>query len=474
MRVKVPLPPYLPDALPSEKMLSIAQNVLPAVGGYRPARSFIPVSEALPGEFRGGASFISSDGTTHLLAGTPETLEKLSDGEWDELLNSLTGVDRWRFAQFGDYAVCVNGGETQEVDLLAGTASALTNAPTGTSIAVVGDFVVIGQPDGDLLKVAWSAFNDHTEWTIGVDQAGDQPMLTGGEVMGLAGGEYGIILQRSRIVRMTRTGDPLEPFQFDEISANFGCASKASIVQAGRTVFYLSDRGFMALDDGQAPRPIGNEKFDRTFRELVSPDDYERLWGAVDPENSLVMWVVPGATGTVWVYNFALDQASTLRMSVEGVFAGFESSVTLEALDALYPGGVDSIPYSLDDPRFSGGAPRLYFVQGGEVGTLAGPPMAARLALGHFAPAGANLWRLRALWPDIDANTGVTAKVCARQRFGDAHEQEVSASMQFSGRVPVRATGRIMEVQLDIAAGTGWSFISGIDFEGEVGGWRSV
>lgn len=474
MRVKVPLPPYIPDALPSEKMLSVAQNVLPAVGGYRPAKSFLPVSEALPDEFLGGASFIATDGTTHLLAGTASTLEKLGDGEWTDLLSGLSITGRWRFAQFGDYAIAVNGSDTQEVDLLAGTASALTDAPSGTSIAVVGDFVVIGQPDGDLLKVAWSAFNDHTEWEVGVDQAGDQPMLTGGEVMGLAGGEYGIILQRSRIVRMTRTGDALEPFQFDEISANFGCASKASIVQAGRTVFYLSDRGFMALDDGQAPRPIGNEKFDLTFRKLVSPDDYERLWAAVDPENSLVMWVVPGLVGTVWVYNFALEQAATLRMPAQGVFAGFESSVTLEGLDTLYPEGIDSIPYSLDDPRFSGGAPRLYFVAGGQVGTLAGPNMAARLTLGHFMPAGANLWRLRALWPDIDATTGVTAKVCAKQRFGDAHTQETSGAMQRSGRIPVRATGRVMEVEFNIAAETDWSFISALDFEGEVGGWRSV
>jgi hypothetical protein len=474
MRARVELPPFLPDVLASEKMLSVAENLLPAVGGYRAVPDFASVSEALPAAYQGGASFVASDAATYLLAGTATTLSKLGSGAWTSLLTGLTIAGRWRFAQFGDYAIAVNGDVTQEVDLQAGTAAALTDAPTGTSIAVVGDFVVIGQPDGDIIRVAWSAFNDHTGWTLGVDQAGDQPMLTGGEVMGLAGGEYGIILQRGRIVRMTRTGDEDEPFQFDEISDNFGCASKASVVQAGRTVFYLSDRGFMALDAGQAPRPIGNEKFDRTFKANLSPDDYERLQAAVDPENSLVMWGVPGSPGVIWVYNWALDRAGTIKFAFEGIFAGFESSVTLEGLDALYPSGIDSIPYSLDDPRFSGGAPRLYFVRGGEIGTLAGDMLAAKLSLGQFAPAGDKVLRIRALWPETDASSGVTVRTRVTQRRGDTHVQESSGALQHSGRVPLRTTGRFVEVDIEIAAGTDWSFINAFDIEGEPGGWRTV
>lgn len=472
MRKAFPLPPYLPDILPSGKMLSVAENVLPAENGYRAVPAFASVSAALPAAFRGGASFIASDGTTYLLAGTATTLSRLGSGTWTSLLSALSITGRWRFAQFGDNAVAVTGGTTYAVNLIAGTAAALAGAPTATSIAVVGDFVVVGQPNGDKIRVRWSAFNDHTGWTIGTNQAGDQPMLTGGEVMGLAGGEYGIILQRSRIVRMSRTGDATAPFQFDEISANFGCASKASIAQAGRTVFYLSDRGFMALDDGQAPQPIGNEKFDRTFKASISPDDYERLWAAVDPENSLVMWGNPGAPGTVWVYNWALDRAATIKLPLDGLFAGFESSVTLEGLDTLYPGGLDVIPYSLDDPRFSGGAPRLYFVQSGAVGTLAGNNLIARIIVGQFNPAGDKNLRLNALWPDTDARTGVTVTARVSQRRGDTAVTKTSAAMQSSGRVPVRAHGRFVEIEIEIDSAD-WTYIQGIDPEGEAGGWRN-
>lgn len=472
MRKRIKLPPFLPDVLPEGSMMAVAKNVLPAVDGYRSVPGFVSISSALPDTFLGGASFVASDGGTYMLAGTATTLSRFTGGSWTSLASALTVSARWRFSQFGDFVVCVNGDTTQEVDLQAGTASDLAGAPTAIDVAVVGDFVVVAQPNGDRLRVRWSGFNDHTKWSNGVDQAGDQPMLTGGEVMGLAGGEYGVILQRNRIVRMTRTGDPLAPFQFDEISDNFGCASKASITQAGRTVFYLSDRGWAALDDGQAPRLIGNEKFDRTFRASLSPDDYERIWTAVDPENSLVMWGVPGSPGLIWAYNWALERAGTIEMRFDGMFAGFESSITLEGVDALYPGGIDTVPYSLDSPRFSGGAPRMYFVQDGEVGTLAGAKMKALIELGQFAPSGDQATRLIAVWPDTDAQ-GVSVTCDARQRRGDPEARRTGGSMQISGRVPVRANGRFMKIAIEIDD-PDWTYITGVDIEGQAAGWRGA
>lgn len=476
MRRAYNLPAYLPDQAPQASGLVMAENVYPAVGEaegatrYRPARGFQSVSEALPDSFRGGASFISTGGVAYLLAGTATTLEKLTSGAWTNLLTGLTVTGRWAFEQFGDYVIAVNGGATQEVDLNAGTASALASAPTFTDVTVVGDHVVGAQPDGDILKVAWSAFNDHTGWTPGVDQSGEQPMLTGGEVMGLAGGEYGVILQRQRLVRMSRTGDADAPFQFDEITPNFGCASKASIAQAGRTVFFLSDRGFMALDDGQSIRPIGNEKFDATFRATVSPDDYERLWSAVDPTRSLVMWGVPGPTGRIWFYNWVLDRAGTLSLSFDGFFPGFEDSITLEALDPLYP-DMDTMPYSLDDPRWSGGNPRLYFVASGEVGTLTGDKLIATIKTGQLAPSDTKRTRLRAVWPNTDATSGVTFTVEGSQRRGDNPSSIAANAMQASGRVPLRVNERYMSFTIRIDD-QDWEFIDGFELEASAGGDR--
>lgn len=464
------LPAFLPDQLPRGNVLTRAENVFPAQDGYRAAPSFAPVSDALPAAFKGAASFVSSSNTAYLLAGTETTLSRLSGGSWVNLLSGLTITGRWRFAQFGDFAVAVNGITTYQVDLNLGTASAIASTPSMVDVDVVGDHVVGTQPAGNILRVRWSAFNDHTGWTVGTDQSGEWTGLEGGEVMGIVGGEYGVILQRERLVRMTRTGDANAPFQFDPFGHNFGCASKASIARAGSSVFYLSDRGFMACENGQAPRPIGDQKFDKSFRENIGPDDFERLWAAIDPENTRVVWGIPGITGTVWVYDWSLDRATTLSLPFDGLFAGFETSTDLDSLAATYP-DLDAMPYTLDDPRWSGGAPRFYLVQDGQVGVLAGANMVARITTGEFAPYDKQATRLRAIWPDTDAIAGVSFTVTEAQRRGDGGQTKTGSNMQASGRIPLRANGKYMVFDLTIN-NPDWSYIDGFVMEGSAGGVR--
>lgn len=471
-KTRITYPPYLPDQLPRENVLTAAVNVLPAVNGYRPVRSVAAVSDPLSATFKGGAAFISTGGTAFLLAGTANGLERYTAGSWTTLLTAMSVADRWRFTQFGDFVIAVNGTDTKQVDLNSGMASDLTDAPTGNGVAVVGDFVVITQSGGNRLLVSWSAFNDHTKWTPAVDQAGFQPMLTGGEVKGIAGGEYGVILQRFRLVRMERTGDPKAPFNFAEITPNFGCASSGSIAQAGRTVFFLSDRGFMALEDGQSLRPIGNEKFDQTFRDTVSQDDYERIWSAVDPKRSIVMWGIPGSSGRIWVYNWVLDRASTIEVPFSGLFTGYEASQTLEQVAVTYP-DLDAMPYSLDDPRFQGGDPRLYIVTpDNRVAAFSGPNLQATLTQGWWAPAEPNVARVQALWPVSDATSGITVAIDARQQMGGPLGVRTENDMQASGRVPIRNRGKYLAISVTHAAGSTWSFSTGFDLDYDAGGLR--
>lgn len=469
---RLPFPAYLPDQLP-RGVLTAAINVLPAADGYRPVRSLASISDPLPATFKGGGAFISTDGTTYLLAGTANGLDRYSGGSWDVLLTAMSVTDRWRFAQFGNFVVAVNGVETKQVDLNAGTASAITGCPTGNGVAVVGDYVVITQANGNKLLVQWSGFNDHTKWTPGVDQSGFQPMLTGGEIKGIAGGEYGVILQRFRLVRMERTGDDKAPFSFAEITPNFGCAASGSIAQAGRTVFFLSDRGFMALEDGQALKPIGNEKFDQAFRDSVASEDYEKLWAAIDPKRSLVFWGVPGVPGRIWTYNWVLDRATTIEIPFLGLFAGYESSLSLEDVAALYP-NLDTMPYSLDDPRFQGGDPRLYVVdRQSRIGALSGPNLPATITMGWQSLADPMVARVRSVVPMSDATTGVTIKIDARQQMGGPLGPVSSTGdMQTSGRVPIRARGKYMTFSMLIAGGTRWSYAQGIDVDYDTGGAR--
>jgi hypothetical protein len=470
--IRLPLPDYKPDQSNNSGVLLKAENVYPAMDGYRPVQAIATISDALTGNFQGGASAISAGGTGYMLAGTATNLYKYNGGSWTSLIGSLSISGRWRFAQFGDYAVAVTGSTTYEVDLGGSTASAIAGAPSGVTVAVVGDYVVIGQPDGVVNAVQWSSFRDHTAWVDGVDQAGTQPIQSGGSVQFVAGGEYGIIFQREQIVRMTRTGDSSAPFQFDEVSTNFGCANGATVAQAGRTIFFRSDRGFMALEDGQELRPIGSEKVDRTFDAEVSRDDLQNIYTAVDPQNKLVMWGVPGSPGTLWIYNFELDKWSTAEMTFKGLFPGFTTSIGLDDLAVTYT-NLDTMPYTLDDPRWSGGNPRMYLIDtDNKVGTLAGDTLAVQLDMGFAQFTPGYRARIRAVRPVTDATSGMTLVLDARARLGDAANQSTEATLRQSGVIPIRAAGRYISTSIRFAAGTNWDYIQGLEIDAQQAGER--
>lgn len=474
MRVRVPLPEYRPDQSVNSGVLLTCENVYPALDGYRPIHAITELSDALTGTFQGGASAIAQDGEAYLLAGTATNLFRLdSDGSWTSLVGSLSISLRWRFTQFGNYVVAVNGSATREVDLDAGTASAIAGAPTFTSIGVVGDYVIGGQPNGEINKVRWSAFRDHTGWTNGTNQAGELEMLTGGTVQFIAGGEYGIVLQRERIVRMDRTGDDSAPFLFSEISVNYGCADSATVAQAGRTVFFYSDRGFMALDDGQDLRNIGSEKVDRTFAAAVDRTELGQIYTAIDPQNKLVFWALPGSPGQLWIYNFELDRWSTGGLNFTGIFPGFTTSVKLDALDALGYTLLDTMTISLDDPRWSGGNPRLYLVSpGAKIGTLSGDTLLADFEMGYTELVPDAWTRVRAIRPITDAVSGMTVRLNCKQRIGDASNIKTATTLRTSGIMPIRGAGRYVKPQLLIAAGTTWKLTQGFVVECEPGGDR--
>lgn len=458
-------PPHLLDGL------VVARNVYAGPNGYRPVKTLTAATEALPETFQGGASFVATDGTATLLAGTATDLYEYAAGSWASLLGSLAlnADNRWRFAQFGDLAICVNGDVIEKVDLITGAQAPLGGSPpTASMVTVVRDFVVVGRADGDQSMVQWSAFNNAEGWTPGTDQSGFQPMLTGGAVMGLAGGEYGVILQRRRIVRMSYLG--AEPwFQFDEISSNIGCVSAGSVVHSGRLVFFLSDRGFM-MCDGSDVKPIGVERVDRTFFASYPRSDLKNMYAAVDPQNTLVMWSMPG--GRIWAYNWTLDRWSDIATNVAAIFEGFTGDTSLEALAVIFP-DLDAMTISLDDPSFSGGDPLLMIVDTTDVvGTFSGANMVPNITIPFVELVPGRVARTKRCRPMTDAIEGITLTFDTRARLGDGVNEEAFSTMPAEGDMPVRTAARFQSIKTEIAAGTDWSYIQGLELTLEAGGAR--
>jgi len=460
-------PEWRPD-LAETGTLTVAKNVRAIGNGYAPVRAFSGMTAALPSAFVGGGAFVASDSTTHLLSATASDLYKYSGSAWNSLVAVATTA-RWYFDQFGDNVIYANGGQVGRYQMLAGTAAAIAGAPTNAvDIARVRDFAMCLTADD---KARWSAFNDCTAWTIGTSQADEQPLLGGGKGVRIFGGEYGLILQKNAIKRVTYTGTPDIWFQFDEISSEIGCMAAGSACKVGRIVFFLSERGFMACD-GENVIPLGTEKFNDWFFRTYSRTDIASMWSAVDPQKNLVMWGMPGNPGRIIAYNYDLKRATMIELALTGLFTGFTSSVTVDALDALYPSGLDSIPLSLDDPTFNGGNPLLFVVDASNVvGAFGGTPMEATVQIDNIEPSAGRRSRVRSARPVSDT-ISASLTLDARMRAGDAGNVIAAGSMRDNGKMPIRVNGRYLDAKLTIPAGSAWTYVQGVELEYEAGDGR--
>lgn len=457
-----PFGEWTPDL--ANNVVTQANNVRAIANGYAPLGSPSAVTAALPGTFNGGASFIDSASNATTLIATASYLYKYGGTSWTSI-SALTSSQVVRFAQFGDNVVLAPGGTAKAYSLTGGAVTTPTDAPALVDVAQVRDFVMGITPDN---KIQWCQFNDSSTWTTGVNQADYQPVLSSHAVR-IFGGEYGILLKQQGIERISYVGNDII-FQFDEISSQYGCIAPGAACQVGSTVFFLSERGFMACD-GENVLPLGDEKFNRWFFSSFSRADIAGISSAVDPRNSLVLWAMPGTPGLILAYNWVLKRATTITVNVSGVFTGYGVSTSIDALDALY-GNLDAIPVSLDSTLFQGGNPVLMIADGSNaLSSLTGTTLEATLQLDNVEPTPGRRSRIRGLRFITDATTA-TATVDAKMRSGDDDSVQLAASMRLNGKLPIRANGRYNTIAVTIPAGTNWSFIQGCEVEFEAGDGR--
>lgn len=450
--------------------LVMARNVLPTPLGYGPVKTYSAVTTALPSAFRGGRTFRGVDGTVKLLVGTDDGLYSWSGTAWDSEVAGSYAND-WQFAQFGDLAIAVQGAAPLKYTIGSGVGATLGGTPpNGKYITTVKDFVVIAGVDSANSTVYWSALNNAEGWTAGTDQSDIQIIPDGGEVTGLAGGEYMLVFQRDQIWRGQYVGTPYI-FTFDKISQSIGCIAANSIAQAGRTIFFLSSRGFVSFTDGDIVL-IGANKVDKTFFEFYSTADIEaNVTVAVDPVRKLVIWAMPRR---LWCYNWELDRWSDIEGDWFAVSTGATASFTLDQIDALYPGGVETVPGSFDDPIWQGGDPFLMIAaNNGTLGSFgAETAQQATLMTPQIEVATGREIRIRSVRIDGDATASALVRIDARKRLGDSAVQSSSASIRGNGDTPVRASGRYIQATVVLAEGAEWSYAQGINYVQASGGAR--
>ena len=418
-------------------------------------------SETLTSVFSGRAT-----GTTELFASSATKIFRYNSSTLSYTNVSKTGGYNNPVSdvvQFGSVLITANNAEKLQ-GWTIGTSTTWndlsSDAPVCKYVTVVRDFVVTGNQSNNTNRVQWSDINDETDWiSSAASQADFQDIPDGGDIVGLTGGEFGLIFLQNSIHRMTYVGSPLF-LQFDNISRGVGCYARGSIAQYNRTSFFLSNNGFY-MCDGQSVSAIGAEKIDRWFFANVDIEDIDNMSAQIDPERKLVIWNFRNSSDGYYqlLYQWELGRWSYTNIEITSIGGALTSGITLESLDSY--GTVDSIQVSFDSLQWSGGKFILAGTFGTNVVNIDGTTLTPNLVSGDFQMEGQNSFVSLAR-PIIDGGSANVA-VASRLSLEDSVLFSSDSVTSSENRASLRSFGRYHRVKVTPTGN--WDTAVGVDIE---------
>jgi len=457
---------WLPDQPGVTGSVTDAKNCYPVSSGYASLKSEANYSDAAGADlmiaFAGKFSGVST-----LFAASSSQIYKFDSNDASLDAATTTGyssVQGWDVTQFGPVMILANGiNKLQAWTLNSSTnfADLSADAPTAKYVTVVRDFVVAANDGSDTNKVYWSDINDEVDWTPGAaSQSDTQIIADGGDITGIAGGEYGLIFLERAIYRMTYRGSPFF-FQFDAISRSLGCISSGSITQYGNLTYFLADDGFYSCD-GQSTRNIGTEKVNRWFFDNAVPGEIPTGMSAtVDPINKLIMWKFNNTFGgnTLLIYSIDLNRWSYADTTAESISYILTPSATLEQVDN-YNSNLDELEISLDSRVFAGGQLLLAGVVDQKIITFSGQPKTATITTGDIDVGRSTVILAK---PIVD-NGSASIAVSSRDNLAEVVEFGSDVVADAENRVSLRSNGEYHRLRLT-PSGSSWETAVGLEFD---------
>lgn len=457
---------WLPDQPGVAGNVTDAKNCYPVTNGYAPVKSEVDYSDSASTDliitFAGKFDSVNS-----LFAASTTQIYKFdaNDASLDPLTTSgYTAVEGWDVTQFGSRMILANGQDKLQAWTLNSStffADLSASAPVAKFVTVVRDFVVAANDGTNTSKVYWSDINDETNWTPGsTTQADSQILPDGGDITGLAGGEYGLVFLERAIYRMTYAGSPFF-FQFDAISRSLGCISNGSIAQYGGLTYFLADDGFYACD-GQTAKQIGAEKVNRWFFDNAIPGEIVTGMSAtIDPVNKLVIWKFNNTFGgkSLLIYSIDLNKWAYADTTANSIAYVLTPSATLEQLDN-YNASIDALGIPLDSRVFAGGQLLFAGVSGAKIISFSGQPKSAFVCTGDI-DIGKSVVTLAK--PIVD-NGSATVAVSSRSLLNETVSYGDAVAADYENRCSLRSNGNYHRLKVS-PTGTSWETAVGVEVE---------
>ncbi len=485
----IPFGEYRPDVsdyTAAGQFTNNISNVVPRGDGYGPVRSLSAYSATIgTSPCRGFFYARKNDGTIAVFAGTSQSLYMMDNSAltWSNVsqgssaYSALSAAANWQFEQFNKYVIAVQQNVPPQFYSLTSSTDFQDLAgspPQAAYVSVVNRFLVLsGILSPNVYRIQWSGLNDinsSSAWTSGVNSSDYQDFSDGGIVRGVAGGEFGVIMQDSSIRRMTYSPGSPYVFGIDRIAKDDGIFAPYSLIGSGDNVFYLSNDGFKRLRPGGLPEPIGKERVDRTFFDDVDSGNLQLVIGVHDPTKTRVYWVYKSVNGVsgrfdkILCYDFALEKWSPI-ISISGEYMASLSTpgITLEQVDTVYGSNIDTISLaSLDDIPTASTPALAAFDTSHKLALFNGPILEATLETGEQSGDG-RLIHIKGARPVTDASD-LTLQISKRLTpQSTTSYSTATAPHAKTGMCPAHVTTRYARAKVTITAASTWTFAAGVE-----------
>lgn len=484
--VFIPIAPYCPDdAVLNPECSENISNVLLGPDAYLPMPSLEPISQAMQGEIRGSFAMRDAEGKVFIFLATANKLYIMDNiqNDWRDISRegaayAASKIAPWDFALFGNYIIAVNANDKPQIYEIGQSIKFRDMAgspPRAGLVKIWGDFVCLMQLPDHPSRVHWSGLNDAEFWKPGERNCDYQDFPQGGRVQNSSEDSCPLIFLESAIYYGQFIPGSDIIFSFRKIQEKQGLKFYRAMAGRGQMLFYVDEGGFFQISNDGISRPIGygktNSKISGHFGAEAA-----NIAAAIDPYHSRVYWAIDynnsGVFSEILVYDWLLCAWSRIELELKALLPIYSVGYSLEGLDKVCA-NIDSLPYSLDDPKWRGGRPILGALDAqGRLCSFSGPAMAAVVESQEFSLRSGLVQNLDYVRPVIDGDdftlsVGTRAKPTAAVSWRRAQKPS-----KLTGRVHVLVRARYVRMKLHMPAGATWSHIRGFESQLEPLGLR--
>lgn len=379
--VDIKLVGFAPDLDPrTPGIFTQCERIVPSLAGFSPMPAPESVGlDALAAACRGGAVLVSLDNSKRLVTGTQTKLYTPSGTSWSDIskAGSYTGSTEslWRFAQFGNNTIAVNGVDPMQRSTGAAFDDVGGDAPIAAIVETCGPGFVMAFNYDDGVNVyqdGWycCALADETDWTpsIGTESANGRLTQTPGPIRAAKRLGQQIVVYKERSMYIGTYVGPPTIWDWQLVPGDIGAASQEAVINIG-TAHIFPGFDDLYYFDGSRPVSIGSP-LKKWYNDNVSGTYRYKMKGLHDRANSNVYFFFPDSDGNIadaLVYNYRADKWGETTLytgkTLEHALEYIPGSLTYDALGDSYSTWQDLPSVTYNSPFWTSGSESPAIIQ---------------------------------------------------------------------------------------------------------------